>query len=105
MTLFDFPRPLEGSSCGRWRSTSTEESLADESAWVWGFRVAAACELRIVLSNQWRSAPELYAQCTTSHRVEIPSTISGRRGEHSLEAKSRAKRRGAWSWCMVLRAV
>ena len=40
-----------------------------------------------------------------SHRVKIPSTISGRRGEHSWEAKSRAKRRGALEWCMVLRAV
>ena len=105
MTLFYFPRPLEGSSRGRWRSTSTEESLADESARVWGFRAAAACELRIVVPNQWRSAPELYAQRTTSHRVKIPSMISGRRGEHSLEAKSRAKRRGTLAWCMVLRAV
>ena len=105
MTLLDFPRPLEGSSRGRWRSASTDESLADESAWVWGFRVAVVWELRIVLANQWRSAPELYAQRTTSHRVKIPTTISGRRGEHSWEAKSRAKRRGALAWCMVLRAV
>ena len=105
MTLLDFPRPLEGSSRGRWWSTSTKESLADESAWVWGFRVAVAWELRIAEVNQWRSAPELYTQRTTSHRVKIPSTISGRRGEHSLEAKSRAKRRGALAWCMVLSAV
>ena len=49
--------------------------------------------------------PELYAQRTTSHRVKIPSTISGRRGGHSLEARSLAKRRGAFAWCMVLRAV
>ena len=31
MTLLKFPRPLEGSSRERWRSTSTEESLVEES--------------------------------------------------------------------------
>ena len=36
---------------------------------------------------------------------ENPFTISGRRGEHSGEAKSRAKRRGALAWSMVLRAM
>ena len=42
MTLLEFPRPLEGSSRVRWRSTSTEESLAEESVWVWAFCLAAA---------------------------------------------------------------
>ena len=41
-TLLRFPRPLEGSSSGRCRSTSTEESFPKKSAWGWGFRLAAA---------------------------------------------------------------
>ena len=73
MTLLELPRPLEGSSRGRCRSTSTEESLAEESAWVWDFRLAAARALRIVVANRGRSALELYVQRTTSHGETIPS--------------------------------
>ena len=41
MTLLRFPRLLEGSSSGRCRSTSTEESFPKKSAWEWDFRLAA----------------------------------------------------------------
>ena len=105
ITRLDFPRPLEGSSLERCRSTSTEESLAEESARGWGFHLGAARAFRILAVNQGRAALELYAQHTASHRVTIPSTISGWRGGGFLEANSLVRRRGAFPCFIILSAA
>ena len=90
-----FPLPLEGSSRRRYRGTSTEESLAEESAWRWGCHLGAARAVGVLAVNQGRAALMTYAKQTAPHKEKFPSAISGRRGERFFEAKSRARQRGA----------
>ena len=92
---FAFPRPLAGSSLCRCLLRPTEESLA-ESVWGWGCHRGAARACGSFVWKQGLAAGVLYAWRTASHSVKTLSMGFGRNGDRWEDAKSLARRRGAF---------